>query len=340
MNIRPLALAVVTALTLNATAFTAVDKRPKVVKKKSVAARLVASLPASDGVAVLDARRLNDTLPRLLASNQKLLGKITGHITEIQDRTTIDIRQFDQVAVGIKFRQVSAKETDYEPVVIASGPNVADLPATAALRRNTGGYREETIAGKKVHIFFGPEDASGRSSNPAVSGMVKEIAVTALDRNTLAIGTLERVRATIEGREKPSVEITNLLMQREGSMASFASKMHAGMSRFLPLDSDELGKSLESVKVIAGAVEMTATGATLNVLARTQKPEDAAQLFDTLDVLRVMGKGVLGASKRPDQQLYARLLGAAKLNRRGTDITLDAALPQTDLDALLAILNK
>ena len=62
----------------------------------------------------------------------RCLGEIMAKINEMENRTGIDLRKFDQVAVGVAFKQVSPKEMDYEPVAIASGDiNAGALIAVA-----------------------------------------------------------------------------------------------------------------------------------------------------------------------------------------------------------------
>src|SRR5690242_9844794 len=98
--------------------------------KKAQVNPLVALLPASDAVISLDARRFfADGLPRVLASNQPMLAEVMAKLDEMKTKTGFDLRQFDQVAVGLAAKQVSAKEIDFDPVVIARG----NYPAGALL---------------------------------------------------------------------------------------------------------------------------------------------------------------------------------------------------------------
>ena len=209
MKIRSIAAAVVTVLLVNTLAFAAVDTRKNKATKRQTS-RLVTMLPASDGVAVFDAKRfLDDALPRVLSANQPMLGEIMAKINEMENRTGIDLRKFDQVAVGVAFKTISAKETDYEPLLIAGGDiNAGALVAVAKLA-SKGTYREEKIGERTVYVFA-LKDVVQKSSKPttskvggmiddALKGLSKEIAVTSIDANTLVIGTLPRVRETLEG---------------------------------------------------------------------------------------------------------------------------------------------
>ncbi len=350
MRTRSFATVIIAVLILNFAGLAATDDRHRVVKK-SQATRLVTLLPASDGVAVFDAKRfLNDALPKLLSANQTVLGEIMAKITEMENRTGIDLRKFDQVAVGVTSKQISPKETDFEPVAIASGDISAGALIAIARLASNGTYREENISGHTVYIFV-PKDvahkAATKTPNSQVANTIdhvfstvnKEFAVTALDKNTLAIGTLPRVRETLLGQSHVSAELTGLLSQKETAVMSFALRTPDGMAKLVSLDNDDFGKNIDSIQLLSGSVEVAAIGTTLHLAARTKKPDQAQSLKDTLDGLQIIGKAVFGGSKRPDQQIYGRLIKNAKFDLHGSDVSLDLLIPQADIDALVAKLK-
>lgn len=340
-------MAAIAVLLLNIAGLAAIDNRRHKAKKHQVN-RLVSLLPASDGVAVFDAKRfLDDALPRILTANQPMLGQIMAKINEIENQTGIDLRKFEQIAVGVSYKQISAKETDFEPIVIASGDiNSGALVAIARLA-SKGTYREEKIGERTVYIFAAkdvvqkvpvttPNSSLGNMIDKALKGLTDEIAVTAIDKNTLAIGCLSRVRETLAGVTHVGPELTSLLSQKESAVMSFALRPPGGMAQLLPLDDDELGKNLDSIQFLSGSLDVGAAGTNLQVLARTKKAEQATGLKEMLDGLQMLGKTFLGGSKRPDQQVYARMLKNAKIESRANDVTLDLLVPQADIDILIA----
>ncbi|MGB2753124.1 MAG: hypothetical protein WBC19_13790 [Pyrinomonadaceae bacterium] len=346
MKIRSIAAAVVAVLLVNTLAFAAIDTRKNKAKKRQTS-RLVTLLPASDGVAVFDAKRfLDDALPRVLSANQPMLGEIMAKINEMENRTGIDLRKFDQVAVGVAFKTISAKETDYEPILIAGGDiNAGALVAVAKLA-SKGTYREEKIGERTVYVFA-LKDVVQKSTKPttskvgsmiddALKGLSKEIAVTSIDANTLAIGTLPRVRETLEGKTHASADLTSLLSQKETAVMSFATRIPGGMDALLPLDNDEIGNNIKSIQVMAGSLDVAATGTNLQVMARTAKADQAQSLKEMLDGLKMLGGAFLGGSKRSDQQVYSRMIKNAKITNRANEVTLDLLVPQADIDILVA----
>jgi hypothetical protein len=342
MKTRLFSLSAITVLLLNVVGFATADTRSALAKRRQVT-RLVSLLPASDGIAVFDSKRfLTDAMPRIMSANQAMLSHIMQKIDEMQTRTGIDLRKFDQVAVGVAVRQVSAKETDLEPVAIASGDIDAAALAAAARLAGNETYREEKIGNRTVYVFV-PKAVTQKTGSTVpnskiagwvdktLTGLTKEIAVTTLDRNTLVIGTLGRVRSTIEAKTR----VTGMLSVKETAVASFAFKAPGGMSQILPLDSDALGLNIDAISYLSGSLDVGNLGTSLHVMARTKKAEQAVELKDTLDVLTQFGKLAFRNTKRADQQVYARLIRDAKIEVRGSELTLDLLIAQSDIDILV-----
>lgn len=337
----------IAVLLLNVVGLAAADTRSSKAKKRQVT-RLVSLLPASEGVAVFDSKRfLNDALPKVLSANQPMLREILAKINEMENSTGIDLRKFDQVAVGVAIKQISPTNIDFEPVAIANGDiNAGALVAVARLA-SKGTYREEKIGDKTVYVFS-PKDVLQKTTvkttnskianavDKALKGLTKEVAVTTLDRNTLVIGSLARVRETLDATSGIGADVSSLLSVKETAVMSFALKTPGGLSKILPLDNDELGANIDSIEYLAGSIDVSAIGTSLQVMARTKKPEQAKGLKDTLEGLQIIGGAVFGGSKRPDQKIYGRMIKSAKIDNRGNDVSIEMTVPQADIDSLFA----
>ena len=345
MKTRFFALSAITVLLLNVFGFATVDARSARVKKAEVS-RLVSLLPASDGVVVFDSKRfVNDALPKILSANQPMLTEVMSKISEMETTTGIDLRKFDQVAVGVTIKSVSATEYDFEPVAMANGDiNAGALIAVAKLA-SKGAYREEKIGDKTAYVFTA-KDLLQKTSKPASSkvvgvmdqalkGLTKEVAVVSLDKNTIALGSVSRIRQTIAGGTRASADVTSLLSVKETSVMSFAVKTPNGLSKMVPLDNDELGANLDSIDYLYGSMDVSIAGASITLTARTKKLEQAQGLKDTLDGLRLVGSALFGGAKRPDQRIYARMIKNAKIENRGNDVSLELLVPQADIDGMI-----
>jgi hypothetical protein len=333
-------------LLLNMAAFAAVDTHNRKAKKRQTNP-LVALLPASDAVATLDSKRLiSEAMPQILSANQPMLDRIMGQVNDIESKTGIDLKKFDSVVIGMSVSKVGPKNFKFDPVAIARGDvKSGTLLAVAKLAAN-GAYREEKYGERTIYIFTAKEvikkttAKTGKADiesmiGDTLDGLTQEIAVSALDANTLVFGSLARVQQTLGGKSHISPEVTALLPVTETAVIAFGMRTPDGMSSLMPLENDELGKNIDSIRSLSGSMEVTAAGTTMQMSAKTAKAEQAKSLYDTLDGLKMLGKAFLGGSKRADQRIYARLIESAKIDVRGNVVTLDLLVPQADIDTLI-----
>jgi len=309
--------------------------------------QLAALLPASDGVVILDVQRiLNETAPQILAGKPLALGEINAKIDEIRDKTGLDARQFEQIVIGVATKNFTAQKIDLEPVFLARGKYSAnELIAVAKLASN-GKYREEKIGSRTIYVFNGKEIVAQnhpRTKNSLINGMIdrllnslsNEIAVTSLDGNTLAFGSLARVRETFETKSRVSVEVLNLATRKPNAVISFGARLPNGLSKFIDLENDELGKTLDSIRQMSGAVEVSANNTAISVMAKTLNAEQAQSLHNTLEGLQGLGK-VLINGKSEDKKVLLRIIENARITRSQAEVSLDLQIPQNDINILLA----
>lgn len=339
------ALTAVCLLMLNIAGTAFADIKTNKTKKQT--SQLVALLPASDAVMTFDSKRfVSDALPQILSGNQPMLSEILGKLDEMKAKTGIDFRQFEQVAVGVTAVYVREKEYDFEPVALARGQiNAAALLSVAKLAAK-GKYREEKIGDKIVYIFAVKEIAAQNKPQITDAGkaqkfdkmlgkLSQEIAVTVFDANTLAIGTPARVRQTLEAKTRVGTDITSLLYRKQTSVMNMAAKVPNGMSAFLPLDNDELGKNIDAIQYVYGSMDVSGTNTSVQLTAKTRQNAQAQGLLETLEGLQMLGKAFLGSSKGADKQVYVRMIENAKFSRSTNEVTLDLDVPQNDIDVLI-----
>jgi hypothetical protein len=317
----------------------------------SPANQLAGLLPVSDGIVTLDVKRFFSTaLPKLFSANQPMLEKITTKIDLMKDRTGIDIRQFEYLAAGVAARKVAVKDYDIDGVVIARGQvSSASLIGAAKLASN-GKYREEKAGAKAVYIFSAKDIATqAKQRAPVVSNsdMVDkivdrfsgDIAVSAVDANTIAFGEPGLVKRAVSEKPVGNSELISLLAKKETSVVNFAAKMPNGMSEFLPLENDELGKNIDSIRYVYGNMDMPGDAVALNLTARTLQPAQATALQETLEGLQLLGKAFLGNTSGADKQVYARMIANTKFSSKGNEVMIDLSVPQSDIDVLVGKLK-
>ena len=83
--------------------FTQIQAQTRNRNTAAPAATLMASLPESDAVAQVKMKQLlSEAMPRILANNPTKLSEANASIDRFKDRTGLDARLFQQVALGVK----------------------------------------------------------------------------------------------------------------------------------------------------------------------------------------------------------------------------------------------
>jgi hypothetical protein len=310
---------------------------------------LVALLPASDGVLTLDVQRvLNEAVPQILLGKPQMLADINAKIDELRAKTGLDVRQFEQLVIGVSTKQISAREVDLEPVFLARGKYNANALIALAKVASNGKYREEKFGSRTVYIFTGKEIVEqnkpktnnswfDQAIDRMIKGLSKEITVTSLDSNTLVFGSLARVREAFEGKARVSNEVLSLANRKPNAVVGFGMQLPNGLSNFIQLDNDELGKTLDSIRQLSGAVEVANNNATVSVVAKTLRAEQAQTLHETLEGLQMIGKAFIGAGKGEDKKVLARMIDNARITRNLSEVALDLQVPQSDINILLGV---
>jgi hypothetical protein len=309
--------------------------------------RLAAQLPNSDGVVVMDMQRLTkEALPQFLAGKVEFLNEINTRIDDIKMQTGIDLRNFEQVAVGVMFKEIAPQKLDYEPIVLARGKiNSGALLATAKLAAS-GKYREEKSGVKTIYVFAAKEimQAHKRQTmtpkeeedfNKTLARIPAEIAATAFDDSTLAIGSLARVRETLEAKPRISPNLLTLVNRKPSSVLSFAANLPQNAARFFNLPMDELAKTIDAIQQASGTVDVVGANTVASIVAKTYKPEQAKDLEDTLAGLQMLGKGFLAMQQGDDKKIYAKMVESAKISRVASEVMLDVQVANSDLSVLL-----
>jgi len=320
---------------------------PKDDKKAKTNNQLLALLPPSDAAMAVDAKRLfAEALPQILSANQPMLTEILGKFDEIKSRTGIDYKQFQQVAIGISSIKSTENGYDFEPLVLARGQFSAAGLVTVAKTASNGKYREEKVGARTVYVFS-PQEAidqnKGKINNSKFGdligkflvGLNKEMALATYDNNTLVFGSLTRVREMFDAKTRISAEVQNLVSRKPNAIANFGALLPNGLTDFMELDDDALGKSLAGVRQLFGSMDVADGNTVVAIAARTAEPAQAKNLKDTIVGFQGFLPGVLKSSKGEDKKVYGRMLENARIAQTGNEVTLDLQVPQTDINVII-----
>jgi hypothetical protein len=298
-------------------------------------ADILSYLPASDGIAFVDVRRLlNETMPRVLAGDPAKLAQANAEIDKFKTRTGIDPRTFDRVVLGTRFTYPSPGVTKLETVAIARGTFDAKALAAAARTAAKGKYREEKYRGVTISIItvndhmklFGVWDMR-----------INDLAVCALDANSLAFGSVATVRSAIDAGKsgKASAELAALAARDPKAVIGFGANLPKDLMTSLNVGNDTIAKDASSIRQVYGSIGSTESDVSLMLVARTDSAEAANNLNDTVTGLKQLGGLFIGRMAPEKKALAQAALDNMKITTRGTELELRTQVAASNLASVI-----
>jgi hypothetical protein len=293
-------------------------------------------VPASDGVVVVDVKRLmNETLPRVFAGDATKLAQVNSELDKFKAQTGIDARQFDRAVVAARYVHPTPNVTKLEPVAIATGTFKATAVVSASRLAAKGPVREEKYRGTTVTILT-------INDNLKVFGLwdmrVRDLAVAALSPNTVAVGTLATVRAAIDAGRTPrrdSVELIGLATRDPQAVVGFGANVPQAVWTGLNLGTDAIAQDAGSIRQAYGSVGTTATDVSLALIARTEAPANAKSLGDTLNGLKQIAFFAIMNMSGGQRALAENALANLTINSRANEVEVRTKVAAASLASLM-----
>lgn len=297
---------------------------------------LFAFVPASDGVVVVDVKRLiNETLPRVFAGDATKLAQINSELDKFKTQTGIDARQFNRAVVAARYVHPTPNVTKLEPVAIATGTFNATALVSASRLAAKGQVREEKHRGTTVTILT-------INDNLKVFGLwdmrVRDLAVAALNANTVAVGTPATVRAAIDaGRtlRRDSVELIGLATRDPQAVVGFGAHVPQSVWAGLNLGTDAIAQDTGSIRQAYGSIGTSATDVSLTLVARTETPANAKNLGDTLNGLKQLAGFAIMNMSGDQRALAQSALSNLTINSRANEVEVRTKVAAANLASLI-----
>jgi hypothetical protein len=327
----------------------------------SGAREAVASLPESQGVLVVNARRItNEALPRVIPP-----AEIEKFVAEVRKSVNVDLRAVEFVALGVRLRDGSTAVFPDMGLVVRGGFN-ADALLTFVRMAQAGQYRPETHGGKTIDIFKinfegdkPPADGAAQpqpdASQPQSSPMKlpNEIALVSLGADELLVGTPDYVRSAIDARAgagaRIRADLAELALRDTAALVSVAAELPPGLSKYLgtadaatggamsAVMNDEIKRLVDAIRQVQASVNMTPAQFGVQTTVRTDRPEDARALsglvaFGVNLAEQELQKGVAAAKTQKARADATQLLGLVRAlsnTTSGNDMTLSLSVAQT-----------
>ena len=295
----------------------------------------MSSLPQSDAVAQVKVKQLlSEAMPRIFAGNPAKLNEVNASIDRFKDRTGLDPRMFQQVALGVRFTYPSEGVTKVQTVALAEGSFSAAAMVAAGRVASNGKYREEKYQDKTLYVFTVDE-------NLKLLGLfdvrIGELAAAPLDTNTLALGDPAGVRSVIDAarsRKRANAELIALANRDPNAVIGFGSNITEQLIGNLDIGNAPISADLRSLRQVYGAVGTTETDLQLFIAARAVNAQAAKNFGDTLEGLKQFGSFFVGRLSGAKGVLAKSALSNLKIVADANELQIRTSVAQAEVGPL------
>src|SRR5215475_726709 len=293
---------------------------------------LMAMLPASDLIAVVDVgRAFNELLPKLAGITTGGLDKLVKSIQDFTQKTGVDPSKIRNAVLS--FSMDGPQGTG---VIIIQGIDPDAKQIEAVMREFGSEFKTSEYKGKTVFNVI--SNIKAPSAGP-LSLKTDEVALAALGAQRVAFGDLKMVKQVIDiqtGAAKGGVSaaMTGALKEtRASALVRFALNIPETL-RAEAANQGDLFKSVAAVKMILGTFDVAGDlGLSLDAVIRTASQNDATELENALKGLIALGKDIFGSGD-PKTNLISQLLDQVKIGAKINDVAVSISLPRALLDQL------
>lgn len=297
---------------------------------------LMASLPESDAVAHIKVKQLlTEAMPRILGSNPAKLAEAYWHLDRFKERTGLDPRMFQQIALGLRFTHPAEGVTRAQTVALAKGSFSSAAMVAAGRVAANGKYREEKYQNKTIHIFTLDDQIR-------LLGMfnfkLAELAAAPLDTDTLALGDPAGVRAAIDvgsGRADANNELIALASRDPNAIIGFGGNMTEQLVDNLDIGNAPITAELKSLRQVFGSVGTTDRDLQLFLAARAVNANAAKSLGDTLEGLKQFGALIVGRLSGAKGVLAKSALANMTIVADANELQIRTSVAQAEIGPLL-----
>lgn len=191
---------------------------------QSVIASL-AGLPEADTLVYISPRLiLNEAAPRVMP--EKDLAEMRQGLSELKKNAGVDPGNIDYVVFLTRFKKPNAN-LDFslpEFMVVASGDFGAEALMQIAREAAKGKLRDESYGSKTLSIMAIDEMAKQAEKTPMLKSL-SEVAIVAVNGNTIALGTTGYVKAAIDaagGKDRISTDLVKSVLRDSNALVSIA----------------------------------------------------------------------------------------------------------------------
>lgn len=315
---------------------TSTGKRTTATLTKSSTANdeLLALLPASDLVAVVDLNRLfNQLLPSLAGTQTGGLDKAARELAEFAQSTGIDTTKVKRAALGFNMNGLQGTGA-----IIISGVDLTNPQIEAAMKELKAEFKTSDYNGKT--LFSVTSKVKAPELGP-LSLNTDQLALAALGGQRFVFGDVNAIKKVIDiaaGSAKSGVKpelVAALGEAKASALARFAFSIPDSL-KAEAADQGDLFQSISAIKAVFGALDATPDlTLSLDTVMRASSQKDANELAESLKGLLSLVRGIFGEGDDAKSAAIGKLLDQVKIGSKLSDVSLSISLPRTTLDQLL-----
>jgi hypothetical protein len=296
------------------------------VAMASVTDELLALLPESDIVAVIDVQRaFAELLPLLKNISTAGIGKTATEVETFAKLAGVEPKQIQAAVVGVKMTETLSRGSG---VLLLQGIEVDGTKLTDAVKAVGGELNTADHNGKPVYTLVLKRDQQGAAT--------EQMQFALLGNKRIAIGDLPALKTVLAGNGKGNPAALGLALKetKATGLVRFAGNLPEGLRAMLA-SQGELFSQVAAVKAIFGSFDLNPdNSAVLAARLRTASTNDAGQLKESLNGLVMLGKAFLGGNDDPTMKLYGQLLDQVKVGVEARDVSLLLQLSKEFIDKL------
>lgn len=295
----------------------------------------LASLPEADTLIYINPRRiLNDALPRVLPASD--LAELRKGLEDVKKDAGVDLSNLDYVVVALRFRKPAAdlSFTPPEIMAIASGDLSADSLITMVQLALQEKAREETHGARKIAITRIDPIAEAAEKNPLLKSF-SEIGFTALNTNTIAVGTVGYLKAALDAADGngriANTAISSLLRDPNALVSAAGSPLTAFAKSFGMLGTEQTPRDPRCETLFGNFyAAVTHDGTMFNVRgAMNADNPDTAKIINGL----LLGLMQTASSSLPEKE--RSVLEGIKLTTNESEVVISGSIPEATVAELI-----
>ena len=238
------------------------------------------------------------------------------------------VRKTEEQYGGKTIYVVAPPPPRQRPAVTTTNTNTTGTLRPAAPK--TQGSRSIALPGAGVVVGLGDGGDATGSADAGTGGASRvgrapeQMAVVALNENTIAVGDVKGVRAAIDtaGGRGAGVdsEIIALATRTSGAVVGFAGKVRAAMTEKLASGKGPEAQYFASIRQFYGSFSMAGAEADTFIAAITEKDSQAQEIGSALNALKTFGSMGMASQSASNGPPVAELLNNLSITTQGNEV--------------------